>query len=44
MQAWREGTRLENDPAGTMRRQARYTREEITEVTDRLASVPPSER
>jgi hypothetical protein len=44
LQAWRDGTGLENDPAGTVRHRTRYTREEMTELTGRLQSVPPPER
>ena len=44
LQAWRHGTGLENDPAGTVCHRTRYTREEMTGLTGRLQSVPPPER
>jgi hypothetical protein len=44
MQAWRDGTGLVNDPPGTDRRQAKYSRAEIVELVERLRVVPPAER
>lgn len=34
--AWREGTGLVNDPAGTRRRHTPYTREQIAEFSERV--------
>jgi hypothetical protein len=42
--AWREGTGLGHDPAGTRRRHTRYAREELTGFTASLRDVPPAER
>lgn len=42
--AWREGTGLVNDPAGTRRRSPSYSREEIDVLVATLRGVPPSER
>ena len=43
-QAWRPGAGLANDPADTERRRARYSREEIARLTERLRDVPPAQR
>ena len=43
-QAWRDGTGLVNDPAGTRRRTASYTTEEIADLVERLREVAPDER
>ena len=43
-QAWRDGTGLVNDPAGTRRRKASYSTEEIADLVARLREVPPDER
>jgi hypothetical protein len=43
-QAWREGTGLANDPPGTVRRAAAYSREEIDALVARLRAVPPADR
>ena len=43
-QAWRETTGLVNDPPGTRRRHASYTREEIVAFAETLRAVPPTER
>ena len=42
--AWREGTGLVNDPAGTRRRQPSYSRDEIDALSAELRAVPPGER
>jgi hypothetical protein len=42
--AWREGTGLGNDAAGTRRRQAPYTREEIEGFARTLGELPPDSR
>jgi hypothetical protein len=42
--AWRDGTGLVNDPAGTRRRQTPYTREEIGAFSESLVGTPPAER
>ena len=42
--AWRDGTGLGNDPAGTRRRQPSYSREEIDALVAELRDVPPAER
>ena len=42
--AWREGTGLVNDPAGTRRRYTPYSREELDAFTKTLRDVPPAER
>ncbi len=44
VQAWREGTGLVNDPAGSRRHHTFYAREEITAFTEMLRHVPPPER
>ncbi len=43
-QAWREGAGLGSDPAGTRRRHASYTREEIEAFAQTLRDVPPETR
>jgi hypothetical protein len=43
-QAWRDGTGLVNDPAGTRRRGVSYSAEEIAALVDELRGVPPNER
>ena len=42
--AWRDGTGLVNDPAGTRRRDASYTADEITALVEALRGIPPNER
>jgi len=42
--AWRDGTGLVNDPAGTRRRHTSYSREEIEAFSERLIGTPPAER
>jgi uncharacterized protein len=42
--AWRDGTGLASDPAGTRRRHSPYTRAEIDAFVQRVRSVPPTER
>jgi hypothetical protein len=42
--AWREGTGLVSDPAGTTRRHAHYTLEEIRVFAESLRDVEPSDR
>ena len=42
--AWRDGTGLVNDPAGTRRRDASYTADEITDLVEALRGIPPNER
>ena len=42
--AWREGTGLENDPAGTRRRRTRYTSDEVEALSLELRNVPPAQR
>ena len=42
--AWRDGTGLVDDPAGTRRRHTRYSREEIASFSETLRDVPPAER
>jgi hypothetical protein len=41
---WREGTGLAHDPAGTDRRQLRYSDSEVAALVERLAGVDPRER
>jgi len=41
---WRPGTGLGHDPAGTERRQTRYSRDELAAFTVRLRDVAPEER
>ena len=43
-EAWRDGTGLVNDPAGTNRRYAAYTREEIEAFAEPLRRLDPSQR
>jgi uncharacterized protein len=43
-QAWREGTGLVNDPAGTRRRHTSYDRSAIDAFVATLRDVPPAER
>ena len=42
--AWREGTGLAHDPAGTRRRRTPYTREELARFAAALRDVAPGER
>lgn len=42
--AWREGTGLGNDPAGSNRRHAKYTREEIEAFAASLRTIDPARR
>ncbi len=42
--AWRDGTGLVNDPAGTRKTHTRYSREEIETFSTTLRDVPPAER
>jgi hypothetical protein len=42
--AWRDGTGLAADPAGTRRRHTRYSRAELTAFVERLHALPPAER
>ena len=42
--AWRAGTGLENDPAGTRRRHTRYSRDELEAFASTLRDVPPERR
>ena len=42
--AWREGTGLVNDPAGTKRRHTPYTRSELDAFTETLRNVQPGAR
>jgi hypothetical protein len=42
--AWRDGTGLEHDPAGTRRRHTRYSRDELEAFAASLREVPPAER
>jgi hypothetical protein len=44
VRAWRDGTGLVNDPAGTRRRHAAYPREAIEAFSAGLRDVPPAER
>ena len=43
-QAWRPGTGLVHDPAGTERRRPKYTREEMVAFAERLNGVTPQKR
>ena len=43
-QAWREGTGLAHDPAGTRRRSLRYSAQEIDDLFARLRDVDPTDR
>ena len=42
--AWREGTGLDNDPAGAKRRHTAYTRDEIDAFVDTVRGVQPGSR
>ena len=42
--AWRDGTGLANDPAGTRRREASYAAEEIASLVETLRGIAPAER
>ena len=42
--AWRAGTGLVNDPPGTRRRHASFTREEIGAFAESLREIAPGER
>jgi hypothetical protein len=42
--AWRDGTGLVNDPAGTKRRSPSYLPEEIEALVATLRDVPPAQR
>ncbi len=42
--AWRDGTGLAHDPAGTRRRDTPYSRAELDAFTAPLRDVPPRER
>jgi uncharacterized protein len=42
--AWRDGTGLVNDPAGTRRREASYTADEIAAFVEALRGIRPNER
>lgn len=42
--AWRAGTGLENDPAGTRRRASPYGRSELDAFVETLRGIPPGER
>ena len=42
--AWRDGTGLANQPAGTKRRHVTYSRKEIGELVERLRETPPGDR
>ena len=42
--AWRDGTGLAYDPAGTRRRAVSYPRDEIDALVARLRDVPPGRR
>jgi hypothetical protein len=42
--AWRDGTGLVNDPAGTRRRHTPYSREQLDAFTATLRDVTPLER
>jgi len=41
---WRDRTGLAHDPAGTRRRQLRYSEAEVAALVERLAGVDPRER
>jgi hypothetical protein len=43
-QAWRPSTGLGHDPAGTERRRATYTREQMVAFAERLSGVGPQKR
>ena len=42
--AWRDGTGLANDPAGTRRRHSPYSRDEIEAFSASLRATPPVAR
>lgn len=42
--AWRDGTGVAHDPAGTRRRHTPYSRAELDAFTAALRAVPPGER
>jgi uncharacterized protein len=42
--AWRDGTGLEQDPAGTRRRHTRYTRGELDAFAAGIRDIPSTER
>jgi len=42
--AWREGTGLEHDPAGTRRRHTPYSRDDLAAFAERIRSIAPAER
>ena len=42
--AWREGTGLGSDPAGTRRRHTPYSREELEAFSAALRETPPGDR
>jgi hypothetical protein len=42
--AWREGTGLDNDPAGARRRHTAYTRDEIDAFVETVRGIDPANR
>ena len=42
--AWREGTGLDNDPAGAKRRHTAYTRDEIDAFVETVRGIDPANR
>ena len=42
--AWREGTGLDNDPAGAERRHTAYTRDEIDAFVETVRGIDPANR
>jgi uncharacterized protein len=44
IQAWRPRTGLEHDRPDSQRRSLRYTMQEVAQLTEDLADVPPNER
>ena len=42
--AWRPGTGLVNDPPDTQRRTLKYSKEQVAELSARLAPTPPRDR
>ena len=42
--AWRQGTGLENDPAGGQRRQSPFTRDEIDAFVAAIHEIDPADR
>jgi len=42
--AWREGTGLDNDPAGAKRRHTAYTRDEIDAFVKTVRGIDPANR